>query len=227
MKKKHVLAMVVIILITILALIGILIFSNQQNDGLKFKKEYENLNGEKSASGKEYLELNIPKDNKIYYASYEEVMDVLDHGTGIIYFGFPECPWCRNAVPALLEATEETSIDKIYYFNALSIRDKKSLDENGNIVTEQKGTKEYYQLVEALSSVLGPYQGLNDETILRLYFPTVVFVKDGKIIGSHEGTITSQENPYVGLTETQKEELKKIYTDYIHEMLGDLCIDKC
>ena len=44
----------------------------------------------------------------------EEIFDILD-GTGIIYFGFPECPWCRNAVPVLLDAAEEVGIEKIYY----------------------------------------------------------------------------------------------------------------
>lgn len=227
MKKKHVVMMIIIMIITILVLFGLLFLRNIESDAIQFKEEYESLNEEKAPNGKEYLEVSIPKNNKIYYATYQQIMDLLDHGTGVIYFGFPECPWCRNAAPVLLEAADDTPIDYIYYFNALSMRDKKSLDENGNIVVEQEGTEEYYQLVEALHSVLGPYEGLNDETILRLYFPTVVFVKDGEIVGSHEGTLNSQENPYTDLSKSQKEELKQIYIDLIYKTLGNLCGDKC
>ena len=227
MKQKHVVMMIMMIIITILILLGLQFLRTRESDAFQFKKEYEALNGKKTTNGEKYLEVNISKDSKVYYATYQQIMDLLDHGTGVIYFGFPECPWCRNAVPVLLEAAEETPIDRIYYFNALSMRDKKSLDENGNIITEQEGTEEYYQLVEALRSVLGPYEGLNDDTILRLYFPTVVFVKDGEIIGSHEGTLNSQENPYIELSKSQKEELKQVYVNFIHKVLGDLCDDKC
>ncbi len=227
MKKKHVIIIIVIAIIVIISFIGLWILQSTNNDALQFKKEYESLNGQKNASGTEYLETKIDSDNKMYYASFDEIMDLLDHGTGVIYFGFPECPWCRNAAPILVEAANETTINKIYYFNALSMRDTKKLDENGNIVTEKEGTEEYYQLLDALSSVLGPYSGLNDDTILRLYFPTVVFVKDGTIVGMHEGTLDSQDNPYVALNMEQKEELKKIFTDAIHEVIGDLCDSKC
>ncbi len=226
MKKKYVVTMIVVIIFALIALLVIGIFNSSSNDAKKFKKEYESLNGQKNSNGKEYISVDIESNNKIYYAKYQEIMDLLDHGTGVIYFGFPECPWCRNMIPVLLDAADETSIEKIYYFNALSMRDKKSL-KDGVIVTEKEGTEEYYQLLDALSSILGPYEGLDDDTILRLYFPTVVFVKNGTIVGSHEGTLDSQKDPYVALTIEQKEELKKIYTDFIHEVLGDVCDSKC
>ena len=226
MKKKYVIAMLIIIVLALIALFVIGIFQTGSNDAKKFKEEYESLNGEKNRNGKEYVHVDIKDNNKIYYATYQEIMDLLDHGTGVIYFGFPECPWCRNMIPVLLDVAEETSIEKIYYFNALSMRDTRIL-KDGVIVTEKEGTEEYYKLLDALSSVLGPYAGLNDDSILRLYFPTVVFVKDGTIVGSHEGTLDSQEDPYIVLTTEQKEELKKIYTDSIHDVLNDICDNKC
>ena len=226
MQKKHVVIILVVAIIVMIGLIGLWIFQSDDHDAIKFKQEYESFNGEKTSSGKTYMSVEISRNNKFYYASFDEVMDVLS-GTGVIYFGFPECPWCRNIVPVLLEAANETSIDKIYYFNALSMRDQRTLDADGNIVIEQEGTKEYYQLLEAMSSVLGPYEGLNDESILRLYFPTVVFVKDGKILSIHVGTLESQKDPYAGLTTDQREEIKKIYTDGIHAVLDDLCDMKC
>lgn len=191
---------------------------NRNENALKFKEEYEAVN-------KTGLDITIPENNKMKYASFIDVMNLLENGTGVIYFGFPECPWCRNIVPVLINSAEDTEIEEILYFNALSIRDKKHLDEFGNIITDQEGTNEYYQLVEKLSSILGPYEGLNDDMIKRLYFPTVVFVKDGKIIGSHIGSVESQTDPSIKLTKAQTDELYQIYTENIQKTLGLVCTD--
>ena len=78
-----------------------------------------------------------------------------------------------------------------------------------------------------MSTVLGEYEGLNDESIKRLYFPTVVFIKDGKIVGCHIGTLPSQTDQRVPLTEEQNGELINIYTDNIIKTLDSVCDDKC
>lgn len=223
--KKNIVIAVAMAVLMIVAIFGM----NQKinNDALKFKNEYEILNGTKNDYNKEYLKMEIDSNNPVVYATYDEIMNVLDDGTGIIYFGFPECPWCRNAVPVLLDALEELGIDKIYYFNALDMRDQKHLDENGNIVVDKKGTEDYKKLVQRLYEVLPVYDGLNDDTIKRLYFPTVVFVKDGNVIGLHTSTVNSQEDPYKGLTKNQYNELKQIYTDYINETYDILCDQSC
>ena len=158
--------------------------------------------------------------------TYSDIKNLITSGTGVIYFGFPECPWCRNAVPVLLDAAKESGINTIYYFNALSIRDKKHLDENGQIVVDDEGTEEYKELVELLYEYLDEYGGLNDSSIKRLYFPTVVFVKDGKVIGAHSGTVATQQDPNVILTSNEKNELKSIYSEYMLETLGSICTDK-
>ena len=203
-KKKILLAGILIVIVLLYA------FLNSQTksiseDALKFKNEYESLNK------KGYKEIKIPEENQIKYSNYKEVVEILKSGTGIIYLGFPECPWCRNAVPVLLDAANETGVDTIYYFNALSIRDKKHLDEDGNIVVDDKGTEEYKKLVEILYDYLGEYEGLNDSSIKRIYFPTVIFVKNGDIKGLHVSTVDSQVNPKEPLTNEQYEELKEIY----------------
>lgn len=227
MNKKHVAWMILIIVITIFVLVGIRLLQNDSTKENKFQVEYERLNGTKNSQGTEYLSISISENNKMYYASYQEIMDLLDHGIGVIYFGFPECPWCRSAVPVLLEAVDETSIDKVYYFNAYDIRDQKKLDENGQVIVEKEGTEEYKNLVNKLDSVLNPYEGLNDSTIKRLYFPTVLFVKNGEILYMHEGTLDSQKDPYVALTTLQQAELRNVYLTAIHDVLGDLCDQKC
>lgn len=218
-----------VIAVSALAIICLLVvtikYTNEETDAIRFKEEYEALNDKKD--GNEYINVDIDKENPIVYADAEKVIDLIKNDTAVIYFGFPECPWCRNAIPVLLDATKELGIDKIYYYNALSIRDKKSLDENGNIVVEDEGTKEYEELVELLYDYLPIYDGLNDNTIKRLYFPTVLFVKDGEVIGLHISTVETQENPYNELTKEQYEELKTIYYDYLNKTFEIFCDEAC
>lgn len=221
-----------VILMGVCLCIGLLAFyinkydDNNLSDALIFKNEYESLNGKvQESTNKEYMKVDISLKNPIQYVEYNDVKKLITSGTGVIYFGFPECPWCRNAVPVLLDAAKESGLDTIYYFNALSIRDKKHLDENGNIIVDDQGTEEYKELVELLYDNLDVYEGLNDESIKRLYFPTVVFIKDGKVIEAYSGTVGSQNDPTVALTSMQRNELKSIYVENMLKTLGSVCLD--
>lgn len=224
MKKTFMIILSVLLVVLILFSLYYFVFK-EKPDNLKFKEEYESLNDEVSNSGKKNIDVKIDKDNLMKYSSFKEIMDVLDEGTGIIYFGFPECPWCRNAVPVLIDAAKKNEIGQIYYFDASKIRDVKEL-KDGKVVTTKEGTKEYYQLVDKLKDVLGPYEGLEDESIKRLYFPTMVFVMGGKVVGTHIGTVDSQKDPYKGLTKKEKEELLKIYENNIEKIYG-VCDENC
>lgn len=219
MKKKIVITIAVVLIVILIAL-GLYFLLNKENDNIKFKNEYEKLNSQKG-----YLDIEIPKDNNVKYASFDELMEFLNNGTGIVYFGFPECPWCRNALPVLLESAKENEIQNIYYFNAKPIRDEKEL-KDGKIVTNKEGTKEYYELVDKLKNNLGSYEGLGDDSIKRLYFPTAVFVMGGKIVGTHIGTVDSQEDPSKPLTKNQKQELLDIYNENINKIYGTCDTEK-
>ena len=227
--KKNVIIIVLLIVTAIISTILIYEFNKKDtiSDTIKFKQEYESLNGKYNKSSKRYVEISIDKENPFVYASYDEIVKILENGTGIIYFGFPECPWCRTAVPVLIDAAKELSIEKIYYFNALDIRDTKRLDQNGNIIIEKEGTEEYKKLINLMYEVLPEYDGLNDPTIKRLYFPTVVFVDNGEILSIHEDTVTSQEDPYVALSKQQYNELKSIYIDGMNKVYNILCDESC
>ena len=115
---KSSLKIVLCLVVFVIAIISI-VFLKPESMATRFKLEYEALNGQKAENGSTYMDVNISNDNKIVYADYDQIFDVLD-GTGVIYFGFPECPWCRNAAPVLLEAAEETAIEQIYYLNNIS-----------------------------------------------------------------------------------------------------------
>ena len=212
--KRNSVKIILSLIILVIASIAF-IFLKPESMASRFKLEYESLNGQKTDDGREYMEVNINNDNKIVYADYKTIFDVLD-GTGVIYFGFPECPWCRNAVPILLEAAEESGIKQIYYLNNHDDRDTKVL-KDGEVITENEGTSNYNKLLEKLG----------DKAIKRLYYPTVVFVKNGEITDYIEGTVESQEDPYTPLTKNQRQELKDKYKSAINNLLSCDQDSKC
>ena len=222
--KRNSVKLILSLIILVIASIAF-IFLKPESMASRFKLEYESLNGQKTDDGREYMEVNINNDNKIVYADYKTIFDVLD-GTGVIYFGFPECPWCRNAVPILLEAAEESGIKQIYYLNNHDDRDTKVL-KDGEVITENEGTSNYNKLLEKLGDKASVYEGLEDKAIKRLYYPTVVFVKNGEITDYIEGTVESQEDPYTPFTKNQRQELKDKYKSAINNLLSCDQDSKC
>lgn len=192
-------------------------------DATRFKEEYETLNGKDNGHGGNHLEISIAKDNPMEYVDYTRIKQLLTNGTGVIYFGFPECPWCRNLIPTLIDTANEMNVKNILYFNNKAERDIKSLDESGNIITKTEGSDDYYELLELMEGHTSVYDGLNDESIKRLYFPTVVFVKDGEIVGFHEGTVDSQEDASVYVDAEQQKELKKILKENFEKLYPQAC----
>jgi thiol-disulfide isomerase/thioredoxin len=191
-------------------------------DADRFKSEYEALNNKDNGYGGKYLEISVPTENQIEYVNSTRVKQVLTNGTGVIYFGFPECPWCRNITPTLLDVANEFDMP-ILYINNKEERDTIKLDESGNVKIEKEGSKDYYEILELLGDNASVYDGLNDETIKRIYFPTVVFVKDGEIVGIHEGTVDSQEDASIYLTVEQQKELKTTLKSFFEKIKPGKC----
>lgn len=196
-------------------------------DGVNFKQEYEKLNdAEVKGTELKYLELSIDEENPIKYSSYEEIFNILDNGTGVIYFGFPECPWCRALTPVLLDAAEESGVDKIYYLNNKEDRDVLEVDKNKKVVVKKEGTDDYYKLLEKLGDFASDYDLEGAETdSKRLYFPTVLVVKEGKIASFHEGTLESQENPFEEMNKEDKNELKGTLVEKFNKLV--VCDGAC
>lgn len=223
MKKKIIIGVgILFIFFLVLGCVFLLSMEKENitHDEEKFKKEYEKLNGVVK-NEKKMLAISLPDHNYIQYVTEGEVIKQLQKGTSVIYFGFPECPWCRNLVPVLVDVARDYGIS-ISYLNALPIRDIKHLEDD-KVITDQEGTKEYYKIVDLLKDHLGEYEGLNDSSIKRLYFPTVVFMKDGKVIGVHTGTVSSQKDPYQALTKNQRKELVKELEKYFDEVSSGVC----
>lgn len=167
--------------------------------------------------------MTVPEDLNIHSLDFTGTKNMLEKGTGILYFGFPTCPWCRNLLPELFVAMQENAIQDLYYFNPKAIRDKKSLNEAGELIVEIPTSPEYQYLLDKMDSILPVYEGLKDASIKRLYVPMVVILKDGKIVGHHFNTLEEQSDPYISLTEEQKKKLRSLISIQLFPLINQTC----
>ena len=101
-------------------------------------------------------------------------------------------------MPILVDSVRENKIDTLYYVDIHSV--------------------DISSIKNELYEILDPYLREDDEGNKRLSVPDVYVVKDGEIMGHHIGTVESYKNPYNGMSDEQKEELKEIYNDLIKEI---------
>ena len=190
-------------------------------DGARFAAEYMELNGELRSNGEPHYLLEIPEDAPVFYLEADEVISMLESGTGMINLGFPTCPWCREMVPHLIELTHQNNMP-LYYMNIQPIRDVQELDESGEVITVTEGTPEYHRMVELLYDWLWEYKGLEDPNIKRIYVPTTIFVKEGEIQYVHIATLRENyDDGYKPLNDQQAE----LVTDYLSTAMMQIIKD--
>lgn len=160
-----------------------------KTDSIRFKSEYK----------------TVSKDNLYEYATYTNIIDVINKKSGIIYLGFPSCTLCKEIVPILNDSAKEKNIDSILYYNFKEIRDN--------------NTYEYQKLTDILSD----YIKLDEEGKKRITAPTILFVNKGRIVGVYIGTINSDSEEI--LTSEEKINLKNNFMSLIDKMLIDTTYD--
>ena len=233
--QKVLIGLIVFILLVTIGIGTYLIINRNNNvsDAVKFKREYESLNKKKEEETQEkYLNITVDSDNVFVYKSDEEILDVLNKETGIVYFGYATCPYCRSMVNLLNDLAKESNLDTIYYVDIENISDNYEVMEK-TVSKITNGTDSYYKILDKLSDYLTDYyiedsDGLEYNTgVKRLYAPTVVAVKDGEIVGFHEGT-TADASYNRELTPEEQTELKIIYKYMINKLNSDVCTeDSC
>jgi len=235
MEKKNKI-FVISLIVLILAVVGVAIYiicNNKKEENLdakKFQNEYMELNG-KEIYGFKYVEVDISENNTVKYVNEEEVVELLENGSGIIYFGFATCPWCRSLVTTLTKVAEEKK-ETIYYLDISNIRSKFEI-KDGKLNKVSEGTKGYYEILRVLDNELEQYYLTEndkkyDTNEKRLYAPTLVAVKDGEIKSMHVDTVESQKSGFDKLTDEQKAELRKIIEDLIDSKNYEICTqDRC
>ncbi len=150
----------IIISIILILIIVFKYITVKEEDNIKFSNEYK----------------NIDTNNKFIYKDIDEIIEILTNGTGIIFFGFPECIWCQEYVIYLNEIINEENIDNVYYLNIKNDRNK--------------NTQSYNKLINILSDYLIE----NDNNIKQLYVPTTIIVNNGEIIYNNNETSSINES---------------------------------
>lgn len=219
MKDNRLFMIIVTVLAAIVLVLNIqkVISNNSQTDGIKFKEEYEKLNGKKNDQGKKYREITIDSKNKIVYKTTEEVLNLIDKKKSfVLYFGFDTCPWCRSVVPTLASISKELN-QKVYYIDVKDIRDSYELDDDNKPKLVKKGSKDYSKLLEKLEPVLEDYtltDSDNNEIKVgekRIYAPNIISVINGEAKELTTGISDKQTEGYMKLTkEMEKETYNKI-----------------
>lgn len=138
-----------------------------KNNAKKFASEYSSVSDE----------------NVFIYKSPDEIINIMKHGTGVVYLGYPECPWCQAYVPYLNEVAKDVGIDKIYYSNTK--------------VMKETSMEKYKEII----SILDGHLQYNDEGEQWIYVPNVSFHINGELIG----------NDYETSKDTQDKKLPKEY----------------
>ncbi len=164
--KKRIIKDIFLIIAGIAMIIAFVIIGNntekkpEETDASKFVKEYT----------------KVRENNPFIYKTGEEIIEILNSGTGIVYLGFPECQWCQSYIKMVDDVASDLEVKNIYYFN---IKDDRA-----------SNTKVYQDIVKILDSNLEK----DDEGNKRIYVPELVFVKKGKIIAHDNETSTISGN---------------------------------
>ncbi len=219
MEKRNKIIFIAIIIVTLI-IVGLCIYSliNKEeieiSDSIKFRNEYMELNAKvNDDNGKTYPDVVIDEDNTVKYVTNEKVLEILKSGTGVIYFGYNTCPWCRSLVSTLTRVAEKKN-ETIYYVDIKDIRTTFEL-KDGSIEKIKDGTPFYYDLLKSLDSVLEDYKLKDDAgneystNEKRLYAPTVVAVSEGEITDIHVGTVDTQASGYDKLSSEEEQVLEK------------------
>lgn len=115
----------------------------------------------------------VTSGHKFVFAEPAEILDIIDGGDGVVFLGFPECPWCQQLAPIIQEAAQSENIDKIYYLNI-----KESRANNDEV---------YQKLVTKLQD----YLPKDDDGNPRISVPDVTAYRGGQIVGRFEQEATN------------------------------------
>lgn len=134
---------------------------------------------------------NNLQTDRFYDLTIDDFLDLIEEEkTFIAYFGYEECPWCNDLLPTLNEVATEKDL-KIYY---IDFHAQENMD---NI-----------EGLEKIKDLSADYLQQDEQGQLKLYFPTVFYVRKGKIVELHQGTVSGHDASKNELTEKQQARLK-------------------
>lgn len=146
-------------------------------------------------------EYAISKDHVFKYASISDVIELLDNGTGVVFFGNSDQEDSLNILKLFSSLVENEEIDEVFYFNPVVIRDDKTSD------------------YDRLTELLGDNLTVTEDGDSYLEVPSIYFIKDGEIIGYNDGASKIAEVEEEKLEDFYKN-LKKEYLNLINKYLS-------
>lgn len=194
-KKNMYIIFGIIAVLILIILLSFLLKKDKMSDAERFAKEYD-----------------FTVNNVFVYRNLDEINKILENGTGVVYLGFPECPWCRGYIPYLNEVAINEHLDKIYYFNILNDR--------------KNNTSSYKKTIELLND----YLKYDNEGNKRIYVPAVIAVNNGKIVGfDDESSLDTKgyETPEEYWKNEDLDGLKKRLSDMIKASFPSYCTSGC
>lgn len=228
MKKRIILLVGIILLLT----------ACTSKDSVKFKDEYEALNGITNKNGKEHRTVNIDKSNAIIMSDAKTIIEKIENKESFyVYFGSELCPWCRSVIEKAIDISNENGIDEIYYVNIWDnegkeiLRDKYTLDDDGNAILVNDGTDDYFKLLELLKDVLPDYTyaanknggSKLDVEEKRIYIPLFVYIAKGKPIRVTSGISDLQTGSRDELSTDILKDEEKLFNDFFINVCDESC----
>ena len=151
---------IIIIILALAGLVGLAIWNkniknnSEASDATRFHQSYP----------------SVSEKNRFVFATNQEILDIFEDGTGLVFLGFPACPWCQKLAPIANQAAEQAGLDKIYYLNIQEAR---------------KNNDDLYQkLVAYLKNDLQKDEQGNP----RIFVPDLTAISDGQIVGRFKQT---------------------------------------
>lgn len=222
MKKK--------VFLILIVFIGLFVTGCSANnkDALKFKEEYEKINGDKTSySDNKYRTLKIDKNNPYVYSSAKEILEKINNKeTFYVYFGSSYCPWCRSVIEKSIESAQKNNIKKIYYvdiwngFHNEILRDTYKLNDKNEAEKEKDGTKEYYKLLEKFDKLLEDYTLTTDDGEevkvgeKRIFAPDFIYVENGVAKKITSATSENQKDADAKLTKEILKDEEKYFNNF-------------
>lgn len=222
MKKK--------VFLILILFIGLFVTGCSANnkDALKFKEEYEKINGDKTSySDNKYRTLKIDKNNPYVYSSAKEILEKINNKeTFYVYFGSSYCPWCRSVIEKSIESAQKNNIKKIYYvdiwngFHNEILRDTYKLNDKNEAEKEKDGTKEYYKLLEKFDNLLEDYTLTTDDGEevkvgeKRIFAPDFIYVENGVAKRITSATSENQKDADAKLTKEILKDEEKYFNNF-------------
>ncbi len=158
----------------------------------------------KNEMAEQYTEL--AEENSYVMIRKDDLKPLLEHGTSVLFLGFPECVWCQAYVPMLEDILEEQGGHAEYY----------------NIFTDKSQDRPFYdEIADLINAKDDSILSYGNDGKLVIYMPLVLFLKDGELVGYDHETCTEDSSvikPEEYWTQEKKDAFHIRMTEYVKEI---------